>query len=172
MKKNRLSSLVMNSIACFLFFIALSSLSNASLGQHADFSGQWALNRDKTDFGELSENSAPLEISVKQDKISITIQRLSKNKDGETKNYSEKLSFDGKVSQIMIQQISKLAALKWSDDGSMLVETAQYKDPSANIEYKGTETWELSDNGATLTVNRVDELEGSRYTKKMVYDRK
>lgn len=158
----------------FFIFITLICITSSSMrvnAQNPDFSGTWSLNREKTDFGELSENSTPLKVTVSQSKDSIRIERLSKNGQGETNIYIETLPFNGKVQENLIKSTKKFSAVEWSGDGQSLIENANYSDSSAQMEYKGIETWLLSDNGTLLTISRVDEVAGSKYLKKMVYEK-
>ena len=154
--------------------ILLLGTSLTARSQRVDFSGTWKLNGEKTDFGKLSENSTPIQMTMEQINDSIIIERFSKNRQGETHSYLEKLPFDGKDVEIMINATKKISSAQWSTDGQTFKEVAKYFNSSAPIEfgeYRANEIWTLSDEGKTLTIMRVDQMKSGNYPKKMVYNK-
>ncbi len=142
--------------------------------QKMDFSGTWKLNLDETLFSrQFSKNSVPIQLTVKQDGKTISIERQSRNGRGETHSYTETLPFDGKTVETMIGSTKKTASVNWSPDENKLTETAMYIGSTAPPEYmniRGTTIWNLSEYGKKLILNSVEELSTGNDSTKMVYD--
>lgn len=64
-----------------------------------------------------------------------------------------------------------IISIKWS--GQALVEKSRYQDDSHNARYQATETWTLSRDSKTLTIDRLieDDGNGGQGTSKEVYSR-
>jgi len=139
--------------------------------QRADFSGAWKLNRQKTNFGQLSEISVPVQFSIDQKSDSISIDRVTKNGQDELHSYSEKLPLNGNTIEVMTNLYTKKITSIHLLADSQLTEVAQYVDYSDNVRYNGTEMWVLSNDGKVLTITRDDKANGLSYMRKMVYDR-
>lgn len=143
--------------------------------QKTDYSGIWKLNFDETVFSqEFSKNSVPIQLFVKQNENTISIERLSRNGKGEMHSYTEMLPYDGKTVETIIGATKKTATLNWSSDGKILTETANYSDSTAPAEYlniRSITKWVLSDDRKKLTINSVEELTRGNDSTKMVYDK-
>lgn len=155
----------------FAIWMAFIFICTHVQAQKANFSGTWKLNKEKTDFGKLSENVVPIKVSVDQDSDTIIIDRLTKNSVKELHSYIERLPFNGSNVENMINLYTKKVASIQLGNGAQLTETAQYINYSDNVRYKGIETWILSNAGKTLTVTREDKANGSSYLRKMIYDK-
>ena len=139
--------------------------------QKGNFSGTWTLDREKTDFGKLSEKAVPVQFIVDQREDTIIIDRVTKNSQDELHSYIERLPFNGnRIENMTNLYTKKVASIHWGTD-SQLTESALYTDYSDNVRYNGTEVWLLSNAGKILTITREDKADGSSYFRKMVYDR-
>ena len=150
----------------FVFIVSLNTQV-----QKVDFSGSWKLDRNKTDFGKLSENTVPIKVSINQTSDTILIDRFTKNSQDELHSYIERLPLNGNSIENMTNLYTKKIASIQLEDDAKLTEIAQYINYSDNVRYKGIETWILSNAGNTLTVTREDKANGSSYFRKMVYDK-
>jgi hypothetical protein len=118
--------------------------------QKSDFSGVWKLNKEKSDFGNSSPNSAPVQIIIKQTKEEISIERKQFFANGDSTQYVEKLNFKGEPVETKIKDdLTKTVRLKWSEDKTALMEEAKY---SNNMDTKGK--WSLSKDGKELILDR------------------
>ena len=97
----------------FMVFVLFISYTTVQ-AQQSNFSGNWKLNRERTDFGELSENSTPIQMVVNQQKDTLIIERFSKDGQGEIHSYLEKLPFKGNTTETMIRTTKKISSIKWS----------------------------------------------------------
>jgi len=144
------------------------------MAQKTDFSGIWKLNKENTDFGDhFSPNSIPIQLIIIQKKDTISIERTSRNKQGETHVYLEKLATDGRTSEVLINEVlKKISGSKWSDDRQTMLEiSSTYIEAGQDKQRKASDTWVLSNAGMTLTVSRIDENQDGRFLSKAVYDK-
>jgi hypothetical protein len=138
-----------------------------------NFSGEWKLNESKSDLGQMAQ-FATKAIKTDQKDNDITINRTAPGFDGADVIQAETLSFDGKETESTIFGNSKRkASAKWSDDGNTL--TVNYV---LNLDFngqtfdvKGAETWTLSSDGKTLTVQTNASSPQGDLAAKAVYDK-
>jgi hypothetical protein len=94
--------------------------------------------------------------------------------DGGDATQVETLSFDGKETETTVFGNSKRkASAKWSDDGNALtVNYVLHLDFNGQtFDVKGTETWTLSSDGKTLTVQTNASSPQGDLAAKAVYDK-
>ena len=109
---------------------------------------------------------------MNQKEDTIGIERTSTTQAGDTHSYIEKLPFDGnKVTSTVRADVKKNANIKWSADGQILTETADYLDYASKVSYKVTEIWTLSNDKQTLNIVRTDEGDDGKFNMKCVYNR-
>ena len=122
--------------------------------QHSDFSGTWIRNTEKSDPGNLSLNSIPFSMTIKQTKKRIEITRDSKNGKGDSSSYTEKLSLDSSLSVTIIKtNLKKNSRMLWSSGKTDLHGYSEFVDESGNQVQTVTDTWILLDGRKTLQVN-------------------
>ena len=158
------------------FLIApLLLLSFAFLADRANFSGTWALNEGKSDFGQRGSRFATKTIKVEQKEDAITISRTTPNfQGGDDVTTTETLSFDGKESQSTVfETMTRKSALKWADDGQSFVisSTTSGERNGQSFSTSTTETWTLADGGKSLTLTAVRTTQQGEVTTKGVYDK-
>lgn len=139
----------------------------------SNFSGDWKLNESKSDLGAMAQ-WATRSIKTDQKDNNITINRTAPGFDGGDATTSETLGFDGKeVESTVLGNNKRKASAKWSDDGNTL--TVNYilmlNFDGQTFDVKGTETWTLSGDGKTLTVQTNAASPQGDITSKAVYDK-
>jgi len=155
-------------ISCILFFLLSYHLS----AQNQNFSGNWKLNKEKTNFGDYSENSAPVQLDVRQTKDSINISRTSVGKENDLSSYTEIMPFNERlVTNVIRNATRKTASIKWSSDNNSIIETGKYIDYSTKSIYSVTEKWDLIDDGKTLVVSRTDISDDGTFSAKFIYEK-
>jgi hypothetical protein len=134
------------------------------------FSGKWLINITKSEFGTLTpEAGAAKEIKIDQKKDAIEFERIFGSSTSK-----ETLSNDGKqVEQDMPNDTKKISSLKWSDNSKQFIVTSIYKVANNGNpwEYTRTETYTLSTDGKTLTLDRVTVIPDRTDVVKAVYER-
>jgi hypothetical protein len=141
----------------------------------ANFSGEWKLNAGKSDLGQFGD-FATHTIKTTQTDNNIAIARTAPSFGGDGDNTStETLTFDGKEAESTVFGNSKRkATAKWLEDGKKLsIAFAILLDFNGETnEIKGTETWTLSGDGKTLTVETSTTSSFGDMTTKAVYEKK
>lgn len=139
----------------------------------SNFSGDWKLNESKSDLGQFSR-FAVRTIKADQKDESISITRTQPSFNGDDMTTTETLSFDGKETETTIFETSKRkSTAKWSEDGKNLVinYTLLFDFNGQSTEIKGSETWALSEDGKTVTININSSSPQGEFSSKAVYDK-
>lgn len=139
----------------------------------ANFSGEWKLNESKSDLGQFA-NFAAKKMKVEATETSATVERTRTGRDGQEQTSKETLSYDGKETESTVFGNSKKkSTVKWSDDGqAMTVNAVTLIDRNGQtMEIKTQETWKLSDEGKTLTIDSKSSSSFGEMATKMVYDK-
>jgi hypothetical protein len=140
--------------------------------QPINFTGIWLRNNENCDAGSLSINSIPVQLSVKQSSSQLEVKRLSKNAQGDSTSYIEKVKFDGSLATSPVKtNLNKSATIAWSGDHKQLTETANYTDGQGNPMQKSKENWSLSADGKMLTIQTIILADGKDYQLTEVFDK-
>ena len=136
--------------------------------QKVNFSGIWQVDSLKSNFRGFV---AAVTIKIEQTTDTISIQRTTRTGRGDTRSSTDKLPLDGKTMTTANGTQKSGISIKWS--GQALVEKSRYTDDAHNAKYQATETWTLSPDSKTLTIDRVieDDGNGGQGTSKEVYRR-
>jgi hypothetical protein len=154
-------------LSVFTLIFLLVFCSSGKL-QKVNFSGIWRIDSLKSNFGRFV---VPVAIKIVQATDSINIERTMHTGRGDTRYVTDKLPLDGKPMMKTIGTANSSVSMKWS--GQALVEMARFHDDKTNSTYQATETWSLSPDSKTLTIDRViaNDGEGSHGVSKTVYHR-
>lgn len=149
MKQSRIFQVLSVSMICAL--LAIPSISFA--GEKVDFTGEWTLNEDKSDFGD-GPAFAAVKIVVKQEGNTITIKRTRMGRDGEERTSSETLTMDGKENINEGERGTSNSVVTWSDDGTNLYikSKREFSRNGETFEMNSTEVWTLSEDGKILKI--------------------
>jgi hypothetical protein len=148
--------------------ILLVAFSNSAISQKVNFSGLWKVDSLKSNFRGFV---AAVTIKIEQTTDSISIERTMRTGRGDTRTGTDKLPLDGKTMTTANGTQKSSISIKWS--GQALVEKSRYTDDAHNAKYQATETWTLSPDRKTLTIDRLieDDGNGGQGTSKEVYRR-
>lgn len=145
-----------------LFVMSVSTVT----AQKVNFSGYWKLNKEKSDFGKISPNSAPVRATVKQESKQIIVEWSQVYGTGDSTVYTEKLNLDGTPSEArIIDGKVKTSLVKWSEDGMKLMVTSRYSSGMT-----GQVVWSLVDNGRVLMLQRT--INGNDYPVSYSYNKR
>jgi hypothetical protein len=125
-------------------------MATAAVIHSVNLSGEWTLNKGKSEFGQYGENIAPKKITINSTDNSVTIERLSPTMTGEEYTNKETLTFDGKeASSVLWASNTKKSTAKWSADGqSMLVSSIiNFDNNGEKMEITVEEIWKLTADG-------------------------
>lgn len=154
-------------------FICLSSTA-AVLFAHADLSGEWKLNEQKSELGQFGGRMAARKLKVSSQVDTISIDRTSVTPNGEERTVSEKLTFDGKETETTVFGNNKRkSTAKWAADGQSLnINSVMVFDRNGEqMEIKVAETWKLIENGQVLSVESTSTSPRGTNTVKLVYEK-
>jgi len=163
----------MKKISFFLAGAFACLLATAAIIHAVNFSGEWTLNKEKSELGDIGENIAPKKITINSKDNSIDIERLSPSFEGGEYTTKETLTFDGKETEIKLTGNNKRkSTAKWSADGqSMLVSSIMNWDINGEMtEIKVEETWKLTPEGK-LSLVSVSNSSFGTLEMKMIYDK-
>jgi hypothetical protein len=148
--------------------VLLAGFSNSAKSQKVNFSGRWKVDSLKSNFGGYM---SAVTLKIVQATDTITIEPTMRTGRGETRSSTEKLPLNGKTMMNTNGTTKSSVSIKWS--GQALVETSSFRDDTHNTTYQATETWTLSPDSKTLTVDRVvaNDGEGGHGASKAVYNR-
>lgn len=151
---------------------SLGLVNNAN-AQTTNFTGDWKVNWEKSDFGTLPKSFAATEFKIIQNQSSININRIIVFRDSSSKS-EEILYFDGSTTTSDFKIKKKEASIKWSTQGKSLIETAIQKfinKDGKNDQYQSVETFSLSEDKKTLLYVRQVNGDDINFTIKAEYDK-
>jgi hypothetical protein len=169
MKRIRIFQVLTVSALCSLLLIPAASFA----GETTDFTGEWALNEDKSDLGE-GRAFAAFKIAVTQEGNTITIERTRTGRDGEERTNSETLTLDGKENINEGERGSSTSVLTWSEDGNSLTikSKREFNRQGETFEMNSTEVWTLGEDGKVLKIQSdISSSRGERSVT-LVYEKK
>lgn len=141
--------------------------------EKVNLSGTWALNESKSDLGNFARFTTR-KIKIEQKDDAITISKTSPSRSGDDVTTTETLGFDGKESETTVFGNSKKkSTAKWSDDGKTFVVnySLAFERNGETTNVTGVETWKLTDDGKSLSLETVSSSPQGERTTKAVYDK-
>jgi hypothetical protein len=155
-------------------FIASSFLfAFTSKMDRTNFSGEWKLNESKSELGQFGR-FATHTIKVDQKDDAITITQIAPAFNGGDRTTTRTLTYDGKEVETTLFGNSKMnSSIKWADDAKTFTinYTLHLDFNGQTSEVKGAETWTLSDDGKTLTLQNNSSSDQGDLSTKAVYEK-
>src|SRR4030042_6108679 len=105
------------SLAFLMLIVPLLPGNSMPMGKKSNFSGTWILNEQKSDFGEYGRMMASNKIIIVQKGKKLTMERYATTPSGESGNYTENYTIDGKecVNNIS-EEFKKTSTVTKSED--------------------------------------------------------
>ena len=165
-------------------FLMMPLASNAQAGK-ANFSGTWALNAEKSNFGQgqgqpqgqppqgagqgQGQRMGGGNFVAKQEANLLTVERTRTSQDGQTATTKTLYTLDGKESVNTTQRGESKSVATWSADGKTLkiVTTSTFGERTMTT----TEEWSLTD-ANTLSVKATRPSQNGENVSTRVYDKK
>jgi hypothetical protein len=160
-----------------LAFLIMPLASNGQAGK-ANFSGTWALNAEKSTFGQ-GQGQPPQgqgrggpgggNFVAKQEANLLTVERTMGDR-----TVISKYTLDGKESVNSTGRGESKSVATWSTDGKALtiVTTRSFERDGQTVQMKSTEVWTLTGPTTLSIVNTSTSREGQERKRTMVYDKK
>ena len=158
--------------ACIMAFCMMTA--SALLAQ-ADFSGTWAFNESKSNFGESQFRFAASLMVITQDAGNLNVESTLQGRDSGEINISARYTLDGKESENLMFNSTRKSTVTWSEDKSSLTiaSTMKFDMQGETREMKSTETWKLSEGGKLLLIESVRPgRDGEEIRTTVAYDKK
>jgi hypothetical protein len=140
-----------------------------------NFSGSWAFNESKSNFGDSQFRFAATAMTVSQDANTLTVESTMLNRDGDEMKMSAKYALDGSVSENPMFNSTRKSTAAWSaDKTSLTISSVMTFDMGGETrEMKSTETWKLADGGKVLMLESVrPSRDGGEMKTMAAYDKK
>src|SRR5450759_4870091 len=150
-----------------LFFTAQLSAQNGTI----NFSGNWALNESKSNFGDSPFRMAASIMIVKQEGNSLSTERTMNSPDGQEMKMTGKYTMDGKECENSGFMDSKTkSTVKWSADNKSITIASStiFNMNGDNMEMKASETWIL-DGDKTLKIETTTSMPDGEMKTSLVY---
>lgn len=166
---------------CVLLLTAVFFTLTCMSQVHVNFSGEWKLNESKSEgigqfplciFGGDRMRSKTMKIAAHAGFLTVDV--ASSFHDGALVTRQEKLTFDGKESEVTyVGTPRENSAAKWSGDGqTMTVNSGRSFDKNGETpDFKITEVWTLINDGTSISIQVNSSSKSGDSTMKLVYDK-
>ncbi len=158
-----------------LLLLALPLLPGNSMpmAKKVKFTGTWALNESKSDFGEYGRMMASNKLIIIQKRKTLSIERFSTGPSGEEYNVVENYTLDGvECENPIFEQSKKKSTVTWSDDKQSLTINSRLE-----LEFEGQEMiidtieiLSLNDDGNTLVIKATAITDYGDMKVEFIYD--
>jgi hypothetical protein len=168
----------MRSFVLFIIVVFLMSAVVVSAQEgKINFSGEWTLNADKSEFGGGGGGRggrgmmASSKMSVEQKDNVLTVETFRQNRDGEEISTTNTYTLDGKKSNNENNFGTTESVATWSKDGKTLTINSTMTGSRGGQEFtmESTAVWSLE--GNILTVETTRSTQRGEMTSKAVYDK-
>ncbi len=157
-----------------LSFVLL--LISAGLFAQTNFSGTWAFNESKSNFGESQFRFAATTIVAAQDAKVLTVETTRPGRDGQEMKSTAKYNLDGTVSENTgFNNAVRKSTVTWSADKSSITiaSTMTFDMNGETRTMNSSETWKLSEGGKVLLLDNVmPGRDGGEMKTTVAYDKK
>jgi hypothetical protein len=137
--------------------------------QKADISGEWKLNKEKS---QVAENLFLSRITLKLKPDSLLTTRVYENQNGEEYTFDENLTLDNKECKIVIYEMPRTSSATRSDadETISIASTTTFNGNNGMEDMVAKEAWKLGDDG-NLTLEFTNKMSGNELTGKYLYDK-
>ena len=139
-----------------------------------NFTGSWALNESKSNFGDAQFRMAATTLVVKQEANALSVDRAMPGFDGGEMKTTGKYTLDGKVCENlgMMDMKTKSTVTMAADKKSFVIASTTIFDMNGeSMEIKSTETWK-SEGGNALKIETTSTTPNGEMKTTAVYDKK
>ena len=141
-----------------------------------DFTGEWALSKEKSKLTEGGMRIVYTKLKVTQTGSDLNIARTAQTQDGQEFEMEEKITLDGKESanSFFDGMVNKKSTIKWSaDEKAMTITSAIVFSRDGNeVKTTATETWDLSKTPGALTIESASSSPNGEFKDTYVFTKK
>ena len=139
--------------------------------QTSDFSGEWKLNKEKSDLKDAQLFLSKIKIELKSDSLITT--RTYENGNGDEYPFDEKLSLDGKDCKIVIFEMPRTSKATRSEaDGTIAIASVTtLNNGNGHEDMTSEENWKVENEGKVLTLVFKNKMSGNEFEGTYHYDK-
>jgi hypothetical protein len=158
----------------FLISLFICGLSTASLLAQVNFSGTWALNESKSDFGGSQFRLAGTTLVVTQDEKVLTVESTMPGRDGNEFKSTAKYNLDGTPAENPMFNSTQKSTLTWAADKSSftIASTMTFEMNGESRTMNSKQTWKKGDGGILQIESVRTGREGNEIKTIAAYDKK
>jgi hypothetical protein len=168
MKNNQSKGNIKLSATLFLL------LASAGLFAQVNFTGTWAFNESKSNFGNSQFRFAATAMTVVQNGNDMTVESTMPSRDGGDMKTNDKYTLDGKVCENPMFNSVRKSTLTWSEDKSSLTiaSVMNFERDGQSQEFKITAIWKLAEDGKVLLIESTFPSPDGDIKTTVAYDKK
>jgi hypothetical protein len=169
MKNNQIKGNRKLLVSLFLLLVS------ASLFAQVNFSGTWAFNESKSNFGNSQFRFAATAMTIVQEGNNLTVESTMPSQDGGEMKTTDKYTFDGKVCENPMFNSVRKSTLTWSADKNSLniAATMNFDMGGQSNEFKTSAIWKLAEEGKVLIIeSTMPSPDGGDLKTTVAYDKK
>jgi hypothetical protein len=153
-----------------LFLLVVS----AGLFAQPNFSGTWAFNESKSNFGGSQFRFAATTMVVVQDGNNLSVESTMPSRDGGEMKTNDKFTLDGKVCENPMFNTVRKSTVVWSEDKTslMIASTMNFERDGESREFKTSAVWKLAEDGKVLTIESTFPSSDGDIKTTVAYDKK
>jgi hypothetical protein len=157
-------SIVSLSVLVFIF-------SNSVIGQKADFTGTWKLDRSKMPVTGNFPVMTQININIKGD--SLLTERFYDTGDGQEYPFEENLTLDGKEGMITVYEMPRKSFANWLEKDVILTfeSTTTANGSNGPVDFKSSETWTVDNANNILTINFKNKTDSGEFAGALVFNK-
>jgi hypothetical protein len=152
--------------------LLISTILFASDGK-VNFSGEWTLNKDKSDLGDSGRRRgrAATKLIIEQEDNKLVVESFRQNRDGEEVSTKLTYTLDGKKNKNEMRFGDQVSTTKWSEDSKSLTieSTMTMSRGDRDITIESINNWSLDGElltiGSTRTTPRGERKSNAVYSK-------
>jgi len=141
-----------------------------------DFSGEWTLNREQSDFGTgrdgKKRNPRSSSMIIEQDDKKFTVTMIRTDRDGKENKKKFKYSLEGKKTKNKTESGKQESTTRWIENGQRLEISSTMDVKRGDMEFtmESVQTWSLTD--SLLVIDSVRYTPRGDVETRAVYDLK
>jgi len=139
------------------------------LKEPADFSGEWIINEEKSDFGIWGASSLPYKMKVVQNLDTLNVQRTVLLEYADDRITEERLTLDGKECKSEFSNLPRVTTAQFREGGDTLVIHSKIT-MGQTFEIVSKETWTIQEQGAILSIQQTSSSYWGERNITMVFD--
>ncbi len=159
--------------ATLLLIIPLLTSSTLPMGKKANFSGTWILNETKSDFGEYGRMMASNKIIIVHKGKKLTMERFATAPTGESYNYIENYTLDGKECfNSPSPEFKKTSTVAKSEDkkGLVINSTLEVSFEGNSMKILTVENYSVQEDGKVMVIKETASTDYGDMVVSFIYD--